>query len=111
MNAEYGMDARITKAKSPTRLLVRIHDNVNRALWIAGAVIVAFFFIVVSPKFSEAVVRAQQVRAAEIEAEHRSYCDKLGIGASTRANARCIALLQEFRNRVEQRFAAELSDL
>jgi hypothetical protein len=85
----------------------RISYHVQMALWATLVGYVIFFLIFIVPNVPEAQSQAERLRAQEIAAEHKFYCQKWGIMERTHEYAICIHDLQEFREKVEKRILDE----
>lgn len=86
-------------------LAKKIYDNVHMALWATLAAFVLWFAIFVVPDLPEIHVRAKRLRATQVAAEQDVTCAKLGIGPKSPMYDRCISNLQQYRARLERRFA------
>lgn len=89
------------------RLIGRIYDEVESALWALIIVSIIFFIVFVAPKIPEIRANIANARAEEIAAENAKYCEKLQMKAGTRSYRRCLLTLGEFRMKVEQRIDEE----
>lgn len=65
------------------RIVSRIHDNVEMGLWATLLAAVVFFVAFDVPKLHEAHAQAEALRAEEIAAENRAYCEKWGTPTRT----------------------------
>jgi hypothetical protein len=88
--------------------IVWIYDNVHLAVWSLALSGLICFIIFVVPKMPEARVRAELLRAREISAETKYYCEKWGMPEGTHAHILCALDLQEFRAKIEKRMAQDM---
>ena len=89
------------------RIVRRVYDNVNLALWaIAAAMLIVLgVFGVPTPLAHHSRYEAQ--RAQAIEAEDEFYCRKWGMAAGSGRHSICMTDLEQFRHSVEKRVADE----
>jgi len=85
----------------------RIYYHVAIALWATLVGYVIFFLAFVIPNVAKAASRAESLRAQEIAAEQKSYCEKWGMMEGTHDHTLCILDLQEFRRKIERRLIDE----
>jgi hypothetical protein len=95
------------RAKKIWRLIGRIYDDIESALWALLITSVIFFIVFVVPKIPEISANIANIRAEEIAVENANYCEKLGMKAGTQAYSRCLLTLGDFRLKVEQRIGEE----
>lgn len=86
----------------------RIYDEAHAALWALLAAGALFFLAVVAPNIPEYRAQAERQRIAEIAAENRSFCEKLGMPAGTQQHTRCTLDVGALRARIARRMADEL---
>jgi hypothetical protein len=94
-------------SKSVLAIVRRVYDLVETGLWAALFAFVIYFIIFDVPKLPEARAQAERVRAEEIAAENRLYCEMWILPAETYKFSQCLLDLQRFRARVEKRIADE----
>ncbi len=86
-------------------LAKKICDNVHLALWATLTAFVLWFVMFVAPDLPAIHARAAALQARETAAEQDSTCGKMGMGPQSPMYDRCIAGLEDYRARLEQRFA------
>jgi hypothetical protein len=86
-----------------------IYDEAHIAVWAACVAFVLYFLVVVAPKLPAVRAQAEWQRAQDVTAEHECYCAKFGMAPGTAGHSQCLADLQEFRAKVEQRVADDNS--
>jgi len=89
------------------RLLGRLYDHVELALWaslIAGVAVIAVFVV---PGLPAAQQRSEAERIAAFEHECEFYCTKWGLQRGSRRYSACISDLHQFRNSVVKQIAAD----
>jgi hypothetical protein len=89
------------------KLVSRIYDNVENALWAALFAFVIYFIAFDVPNLPERWARAERIRAQEIATENARYCEKIGLKAGTQKHEQCLLYLGEFRLKVETRITDE----
>ena len=93
---------------SRTMTVVRkVYDNVELALWAALLAFVIYGVTYVAPNLTQAARGAESLRALQIAADNRSYCERWGMKRGTREHTLCTEDLYELRKRIEQEFADE----
>jgi hypothetical protein len=95
----------MTRRSQIGRVVSRLYDEVEAALWAGLAVFVIFFCTMVLPDMPAAMAKAESERALEIAAENRSYCARWGMKEGTQAHKSCLIDLQLLRGAIEQRRA------
>jgi hypothetical protein len=88
--------------------IVWIYDNVYLAGWSLALSGLICFIIFAVPKLPQARARAELLRAQEISAETKYYCEKWGMPEGTYAHIMCALDLQEFRAKIEKRMADDM---
>jgi hypothetical protein len=83
------------------------YRQVEIGLWAALVGYVIFFIAFVVPNASKVVSRAERLRAQEIAAEHKLYCEKWGMMEGTHEYTLCTHDLQDFRRKIERRLLDE----
>ena len=96
-------------SKKTMALARLIYDEVNIAAWSALAAFVLYFLVAVAPKMQEFRAQAEWQRAKDVAAEHEYYCARFRMGPGTAGHSQCLADVQEFRAKVEQRIADDIS--
>lgn len=89
------------------RLLGRIYDNVEMALWAGLVAGVAVFAIFVAPGIPAAQHRSEAERLAAFEYECEFYCTKWGLQHGTSRYSSCVSDLHQFRTSVLKQLAAD----
>jgi len=90
---------------SKTMAAVRcIYDWVESALWALLAAFVLYFLVFLAPALPEIARRAESIRALNVAAENRSYCERWGMKQGTQAHTLCTSDLQELRAKIKQEF-------
>ena len=97
-----------TKRSRIWRVIDRLYDEVEAALWAGLAAFVLFFCTMVLPEMPAAMAKAESERALEIAAENRSYCARWGMKEGTQAHKSCLIDLQLLRGAIEQRRADQV---
>jgi hypothetical protein len=90
-----------------TPIIWRIAYHVQMALWAILVGYVIFFLAFVVPNVPKAQSQAERLRAQEIAAEYKLYCEKWGMTEGTHAYTMCTHDLQQFREKVEKRMLDE----
>ncbi len=96
---------------NPSRILAivrRAFHYVEAGLWAALLAYVISFVAFVIPKVPEAAARAERLRTQEIAAEDKFYCERWGMMEGTHAHTLCTLDLQDFREKIEKRFADQM---
>ena len=75
-------------SKNWEKVVGRVYDNVEAALWAALLAFVIYFI---------------NARVQEIAAENALYCEKFGMKVGTEKHKQCLLDLGEFRTKVEKR--------
>lgn len=88
-------------------LIQKIYDEVHVALWAVLVAFICWFAVFVVPKLPEIHARAQILHDHEIAVEQDLYCGELGMGSKTAAYHQCIAHLEEYRAKIQQRISDE----
>jgi hypothetical protein len=96
---------------SPKALAViqRIYDEVHAALWALLGAGLLLFLVVILPTLPAHRANAERLRALQIAAENRNYCEKWGMLAGTRRYAQCMLDLGELRISIARQLADDLS--
>jgi len=89
------------------RLLGRLYDHVELALWASLIAGVAVFAVFVVPGLPAAQQRSAAERLAAFEQECQFYCTKWGLERGTRGYATCVSDLHQFRTSVVKQLAAD----
>ena len=87
------------------RLVRRLYDEVEAALWASLVVFVIYFCAFVVPDMPQQQAKAKLVRDREIANENSHYCAKWGKELATREHMLCTMDLQELRKSVHQSLA------
>lgn len=90
-----------------TAALRRVYEEVHLALWAILAAFAIYFAVFVAPGLPRIHARIETLRAQDIAAEQDSTCSKLGMSPKSPMHDRCIFDLQQYRARIERRFAEE----
>jgi hypothetical protein len=98
----------VMKSNSTLAVVQSIYDNVNLALWATLAAFVVVFLAFVAPRLPEAAARAEALRIQEIARENDGYCAKWQMGLGTKMHDQCLLDLQELREKIRDRIAAQL---
>lgn len=89
---------------SKAMIVVRqVYDCVESALWAALVAFVLYVLINVLPNLPENARRAESIRASNLAAENRSYCERWGMKPGTHTS--CTMDLQALRRTIEQEIA------
>ncbi len=89
--------------------LENIGEKLDTALWSLLIAFLIFFALFVAPRVPENQARQERIRALQDAAELDGYCQKLGKAPGTHEHTLCTLDLQEFRNKIERRIAADNS--
>ncbi|HET9618765.1 MAG TPA: hypothetical protein VHL34_13690 [Rhizomicrobium sp.] len=89
------------------KLLGRIYDHVELALWASLLAGVAVFAVFVVPGLPAAQQRNEAERVAAFEHECEFYCTKWGLERGTHRYATCVSDLHQFRTSVAKQLAAD----
>ena len=95
------------RASKIWRLIGRIYDVVESALWALLITFMIFFIVFVVPKIPEIRANIVNIRAEEIATENAALCERLGMKAGTREHERCLIEVETFRLKVEWRVDEE----
>ena len=96
------------KSRGTLAIVQSVYDYVHMALWATLVAFVVFFLAFIVPRMPEAASRAERIRIQEISQENEDYCAKWQMGLATKRHNQCILDLQEFRWKVQNRFADQL---
>jgi hypothetical protein len=89
------------------RLLIRLYDEVEAALWALLVTSVIFIGAFVVPRLPDIWANIPEARTKEIAADVRHYCKALRIKIGMDDYSRCVLLLGEFRQKIEERVEEE----
>ena len=98
----------LIKSNGALAIAQSIYDYVHLALWATLAALVLFFLAFTVPRLPTAAARAERLRIEEISQENEDYCAKWQMGLGIKMHNQCILDLQEFRWKVQNRFADQL---
>jgi hypothetical protein len=90
-------------SKNWGKVVGRVYDNVEAALWAAFLAFVIYFVAFTVPKMPEVRAQTERARVQEIAAENALYCEKFGMKVGTEKHKQCLLDLGEFRTKVEKR--------
>ena len=90
-----------------SRIVQRVHVEVETALWACLVAFVVFFCVFVAPEMPQQQAKAKLLRDREITEENSRYCAKWGKEIGTREHLLCTMDLQELRKSIAQRLAEE----
>ena len=88
-------------------LVRRFYDEVHLALWAVLTAFVICFAVFIAPKLPEMQAAAERLRLHEIADENEVFCAKWRMGVGAPMHNQCLADLQEFRARIQNRFVEE----
>jgi hypothetical protein len=89
-------------------MIVWIYDNVHLAIWSLALSGLVCFVIFIIPKMPDARARAGLLRAQEISAENKYYCEKWGMLEGTHGHTACVLDLRDLRAKIERRMAEDM---
>jgi hypothetical protein len=83
--------------------LVRLHSEIQYALWAMLLTGVAFFVVLVAPGIPAAQRRAAAAEAAQFAGLTSRYCEKWGLARGSLRHTECMQDLKQFRASIEAR--------
>jgi hypothetical protein len=86
-----------------TKIVSRVYDHVETALWAILFAFVLYFIGFVMPNVSETQAQRQIIRVQEIAAENEVFCEKLDIKRGTNKYNQCLLDIGQFRLNAEKR--------
>jgi hypothetical protein len=95
------------KSLKISKIVGRIYDNVEIALWAMLLAFVMYFVAFIVPNVPEIQARGERIRAEEIAAENALFCEKLGTIRGTEKYNQCLLDVGAFRLKVEKRINDE----
>ena len=91
------------------KLIGRVYDEINIALWAGLLSFLLFFSIVLLPQLKEGRSAYEARLAGEISSESDFYCRRFMFAPGTNAYRSCLDDLGRLRTSVEKRIAADLA--
>jgi hypothetical protein len=92
-------------------VLIQIYELGNSLMWSLALLSVPFWLYIVVYAAPEAQIIAQQQQQNAIWRADRSFCEKLGMLAGTRAYTRCTKDLTGMRAQEDKRLTSEVASL
>ncbi len=83
----------------------RLYDFVERVLWASLVAFVLYVAIFLLPHLAENARRAESIRALNVAAENRAFCEKMGMKQRTHEYLLCTMDLQQLREKIRQEYA------
>jgi hypothetical protein len=83
--------------------LVRLHFEIQCALWAMLLAGVLFFVVLVAPGIPAAQRRAAAAEAAQFISQCSEYCEKWGVPRGSLRHTECMQDLKQFRADIEKR--------
>jgi hypothetical protein len=87
--------------------LVRLHFEIQCALWAMLLTSVLFFAVFVAPGIPAAQRRAAAAEAAQFMSQCSQYCEKWGLPRGSLRHAECVQDLKQFRANIEAKLDNE----
>ena len=81
--------------------LVRLHSEVECALWATLLTGILFFVVVVAPGIPAAQRRAAAAEAVQFISQCSQYCEKWGLPRGSLRHTECMQDLKQFRAEIE----------
>ena len=91
-------------SKNWEKVVGRVYDNLEAALWAALLAFLIYFTFFMIPKMPEVRAQNERARVQEIAAENALYCEKFGMKAGTEKHKQCLLILGNFERRLRNEF-------
>lgn len=96
------------KAAKLRAIVVRLHFEIQCALWAMLLTGALFFVVLVAPEIPAAQRRAAAAEAVQFISQCSTYCEKWGLPRGSLRHVECMQDLKQFRAEIEAKMDAEL---